>query len=130
MLASMNAATRQRLQRHIDLAERWPSGPDAEPVLGDCKALLLEAERLESDLSAQPRGDLDPQILECFGALLRSLATVALLFDQSRNPTVPPEDSPDPTRLLFAINQNLQFAAETAELAGLVLSDGVQPASG
>lgn len=120
----MNTVLEDSLRRHSRLSDRWGSEPEAEQLLGPCKALLLRAQELEAAASTERPLGLDPTVLGCFGAALNSLATVSLLLGQAVDEQVSEsagDEQPDPNRLLFAINQNLRFAAEAAELAQRVL---------
>ena len=116
----MNTVLEDSLRRHSRLSDRWGSEPEAEQLLGPCKALLLRAQELEAAASTERPLGLDPTVLGCFGAALNSLATVSLLLDEQVSESAG-DEQPDPNRLLFAINQNLRFAAEAAELAQRVL---------
>jgi hypothetical protein len=124
----MNAtATRDELRRHLDLAERWDSSAGGDALFSHCSDLLLAARALEAAASAAPADGLNPAVLGCFGAALDSLGTVSLLLDRARGADAQDSGSEDgqadPARLLFAINQNLRFAADAAELGRRVLTD-------
>ena len=124
----MNAtATRDELRRHLEHAERWDSGAGGDPLFRHCSDLLLAARGLEAAASAATTDRLNPAVLGCFGAALESLGTVSLLLDHARDPHGQDIDTEsgqaDPARLLFAINQNLRFAADAAELGRQVLAD-------
>jgi hypothetical protein len=123
----MNATGIQdELRHHLELAERWDSEADTDGLFRHCSHLLLTARALEAAASAQPPGGLNPAVLGCFGAVLDSMATVSLLLDRARDgqagQLTPNDGQADPARLLFAINQNLRFAAEAAELGQQVLA--------
>ena len=124
----MNATTtRNELRRHLELTERWDSGADADPLLLHCSDLLRTAQGLEAAASAWHSGELNPAVLGCFGAVLDSLATVSVLLDRARGGQAESRtldgDQTDPSRLLFAINQNLRFAAaEAAQLGQQVMT--------
>ncbi len=119
--------TKDRLSRQADASARWGADTSSGRLLAHCKRLLLEAEDLEAAGSAWRSGGLDPAVLDCFGTTLNSLATVALLLDEAQDGSSPErgDEAPDPSRLLFAINQNLRFGAEAAELAGQVLREDI-----
>jgi hypothetical protein len=122
----MNTLTNGRLRRYIDLSDRWAPESDPGRLLGNCRALLLEAEELEAAASASRSEGLDPAVLGCLSATLSSLATASLLLDEARNGQgrehATGEQEADPSRLLFAISQNLRFAAEAAKLGQQALS--------
>jgi hypothetical protein len=124
----MNAtATRNELRRHLEHAERWDSSAGDDPLFRHCSELLLAAHSLEAAASAASADGLNPAVLGCFSAALDSLGTVCMLLDRARGEQARDSDSedgqPDPARLLFAINQNLRFAADAAELGRKVLAD-------
>jgi hypothetical protein len=121
----MNTRTKSRLRRHIDLSDRWAPESDPGRLLGNCRGLLLEAEELEAAASASRSESLDPAVLGCLSATLSSLATVSLLLDEARDGQGREHaggQEADPSRLLFAISQNLRFAAEAAKLGQQTLS--------
>jgi hypothetical protein len=121
----MTTVIKDRLRRQVEVSDRWGEDTNSGQLLGHCKQLLIEAEDLEAAGSAWRSGGLNPAVLDCFGTVLNSLATVALLLDQAQDGQPPQRDEsvPDPGRLLSAVNQNLRFAAEAAGLAGEVLSE-------
>jgi hypothetical protein len=123
----MNTLTESRLRRHIDLSQRWAPESDSGRLLGHCRALLLEAKELEAAASASRSRGLDPAVLGCFGEALNSLATVTLLLNEAGNGQGPDHAARghevDPSRLLFAISQNLRCAAESAKLGRQTLSE-------
>lgn len=127
----MNAnATRDELRHHLELAERWGSAAGSDPLFGHCSDLLRAARALEAAASVARADALSPAVLGCFGAALDSLGTVSVLLDRAHGPQSQDrgtDGQADPARLLFAINQNLRFAADAAELGRQVLAelDGV-----
>jgi hypothetical protein len=122
----MNSATKSKFRRQVEVSERWDTVTTSSQLLSRCKKLLLEAEEFEATASARRGGELDPAVLDCLGATFKTLATVTLLLDRFQAPGAREDGTPDPSRLLFAINQNLRFAAEAAELAGQVLTEDIK----
>jgi hypothetical protein len=120
----MNTATPRDLLE-FEAPDRWGADIRSARLLAHCKKLLAKAQDLEAAASARRSPGLDPAILDCLGATFNSLGTVALLLDQAQGDRLEERDeaAPDPSRLLFAINQNLRFAAQAAELACQVLTE-------
>jgi hypothetical protein len=115
--ATMSLVLENKLRRHAELAERWSDDDDPDELLARCRSLLIVADELEEAASAARSETFDPAVVGCLSEALTSLATVSLLLSQTASTTgAGSEDAavPDPGRLLFAISQNLRFAAEAA----------------
>jgi hypothetical protein len=121
----MTQLTEQKLRTRIHLAARWQ--PDAgldHRLFSSCCELLEAARQLERDASARRSEGASAATLGCLGDAFESLANTSLMLRDGIDPDPnPPTQSgagdnqgAQLGQLLFAIDQNLRFAAHAAGL--------------
>ena len=117
-------------------ADRWQPDSRSDGRLFDgCCEALDAARHLEELVSGRRDQQLDPAVLGCLGAAFDSLANTVLMLRETveAEPQEPQASNADRIveldRLLFAINQNLRFSAEAADLGRQTLAASVARSS-
>ena len=121
----MTQTTAQALRTRSNLAERWQVDAGVDRKLFRSCCLVLEAARqLERDVSARSSEGASAGALGCLQDTFESLANTSLMLRDEVDPDHDPLPRPGTSdrqdvqlgQLLFAIDQNLRFAAHAAGL--------------
>ena len=131
-------ARQERIRRRLTLAGDWRSGPAtdrAEQQLFDVSFELAEGAReFEQAVGQRASAPATAAAMGCIASALeaqatgllkmRSLAMVELSESEQADEAA---DMEDLGRLLYAISQNLRFAAQAADLARKAASRALEP---